>query len=470
MRQLLRMLGLLLALALRLPDAWGAPIVAYIKANTPTGNGTTLARIAGLVASPDNGQTISNFTLNNLPTNAQGGVVVYPSNTNGSYNNGYTTAANGASLTLAQAANLGFLAANGFSGAVRNGGTFDTRSFTFTANQSNGTATTADYLVFVASYNTNNNNYNLIGANQTAVNIPNVTTTGNATALPALAVTANNNTTLSGYRLLTLPAVSAGTLYVNGTAATVNQDLTAAQAAQLTFVPSGNTYQGAPFFAYSGYSTDNVAGAPGVYTLPVSKSGNVLIDPLDLSRRTNGEDWKANGSVTVNSTTLTRSGYATTVQGTNTNTFDIGNLAGVLPGPALSWQLNPQGVDPATTVNQAQTTFTFDHAVTSLSLTITDIDRDIVNANFIDEFDINGYATDNATTPIALTSSNVALANAGVNTLVANTNTLRGTGISNDDANGTVVVTFSSPVKRLVLTFRNVAPYVDANTNRTHTM
>ncbi|MDO7884970.1 right-handed parallel beta-helix repeat-containing protein [Hymenobacter cheonanensis] len=469
MKPHLRFLLLLLAwTALGRTVAWAAPIVAYATSVTPTGNSSNAFRITSLVAAPDNGQTISNFTLNNVPADAQGGRLAYPVNADGT--GGLVVATNGATITQAQANNLYFAPATGFSGAVANGGTFNTRSFTFTANQSNGATTSADYLVFVASYNTTNNNYNLTGADQTAVNIPNVTTTSNATALPALTATTNNGTAIAGYRLLTLPANAAGTLYVNGTAATVNQNLTAAQAAQLTFVPSGNTYQGAPFFAYSAYTTGGVAGYPGFYTLPVSKSGNVLIDPIDLSRRTAGEDWKANGSVTANATTLTRSGYTTSVLTGNTNTFAIGDNA-ILPGPALVWQLNPQGVNPATTVNQAQTTFTFDRAVTSLSLTLTDIDRDIVNANFIDEFDLNAYATDNATTPLALsTNASVSLANAGVNTLVANTNTIRGTGTSNADANSTVVVTFSSPVKKLVLTFRNTAPYVDANTDRTHTM
>ncbi|UOQ80467.1 SdrD B-like domain-containing protein [Hymenobacter sp. 5414T-23] len=317
--------------------------------------------------------------------------------------------------------------------------------------------------MFVASYNTTSNTFNIRGADQSAVNIP---SKNGLITLPSLSATTANNTVLTGYRILTLPAAAGGTLLLNGSAVTIGQNLTTTQAGQLSFQPAAG-YQGAPFFTYSGYDSNNQSGNPGFYLLPVSNVPAVAINPLDFSRQPNGEDWKAHANLLVRGTNISTSGFTSSVTGTNTNTFAIATNQALLV-PSLVWQQNPQGVQPAD--SKSQVTFTFDRPVNNLSMAVLDIDRDLTLAgSFIDEVTFDGYTTDAATTPIALTATNFTLANAGVNQFIGN-NTVQGIGTSNSDVNATTVLTFSSPVKKLTLTFRNAAPYVDANTARTHTI
>ncbi|MCI1188653.1 T9SS type A sorting domain-containing protein [Hymenobacter sp. DH14] len=262
-----------------------------------------------------------------------------------------------------------------------------------------------------------------------------------------------------------MPSASQGVLYVNGTQVTAARDLTVAESGQITFDPTAG-YAGNAFFTYAAADASGTLGTTARYSLPVSKAACGATAGLDFSRR-GAEDWKA-FSATVGNTTVTTSGYSTTVTGTNTNTFAIGNN-GTLPGPALVWQQNNIGNDPATTPNVATVTFTFSRPVSNLSFAVSDIDKDITNANFIDELTFDGYATTGSATPISLSAGDVAVA-AGVNQLVAGTNTVQGIGVSASDPASTVVLTFPSPVQKLVLTYRNTAPYVNGTTNRTQTV
>ena len=382
------------------------------------------------------------YRFNSVPS---AGTVLYRGNADGT--GAFVNAAANSVVTSAQAGTLAYNPAN----TANNTGTF---TFTYaasaqsTAGTFNGNATYTINVVIVAE-------------DQTAVIMSN---TNGQTPIPALTV--NSTLTPAKYRILTFPTASQGLLYVNGTQVTVARDLTVAEAGQLTFDPAAG-FAGNAFFTFAAADASNNLGTTGQYSLPVSKAACGVTTALDFSRRTAGEDWKARSAV-VGTTTVATSGYSSSVTGTNTNTFAVGNN-GTLPGPSLVWQQNNIGNNPSLVSNVATVTYTFSRPVNNLSMVVSDIDKDVTAANFIDELTFDGYATAGSTTPVALGAADVALV-AGVNQLLTGTNTVQGIGVSNADPAGTVVITFPSPVQRITLTYRNTAPYVDATTNRTQTV
>ena len=441
MRALLRFFTLLLAWAAFGPTtAWAQTPDA--KTATVGNNPALLYNIPSFTAT---GGTAVRYGFFTVPTS---GLVAYPTNTDGSTGGGFSAATANITITAAQAMRLVYQPAN----TTNNAGVFP---FNYGASsQATGTAFNGP-----ATYTIN---VRIVADEQTAVIMPN---TNAQTAIPALSAT-SSPTVPSKYRILALPSASAGTLYVNAVAATANQDLTTAQASQLTFAPTAG-FAGNAFFTYAAADASNNFGPSANYSLPVSKAACGVTSGLDFSRRTAGEDWKSR-TVMVGNTMVTTSGYSTTVTGANTNTFAVGNN-GTLPGPALVWQQNNIGNNPSTTPNVTMVTYTFSRPVSNLSMVVSDIDKDLTNANFTDEITFDSYSSAGSATPITLGAADVATV-AGINQLVSGTNTIQGIGTSDANPAGTVVITFPSPVQRITLAYRNTAPFVSAATDRTQTV
>jgi hypothetical protein len=439
MRQPLRFLLLLLAwTALGRSVAWAAPIAGTKTVLTGIQPAPKTYAIQPFTATVDILTSVDSYRFETIPAAAVG-VIGYPQTANGTTT--YVAATAGLTITPQQAANLIFQAAAG--------ATPGTATFTYTVLQNNGLGTTRS----------NPASYTITLAVGDALTSPIIENTAVRMAIPTLSAGAASPT---NYRIVTLP--SSGTLYVGTAAATAGLVITAAQAAQLAFSPAAG-YFGTTSFTYLPLDAAGYAGDAGTYALPVTKAVCTQNNTtLDFSRRTAGEDWKNHASLAVNGANISTTGFTSAVTGTNTNTFAIGNN-GALPGPSLVWQQNPMGLTPP---NTSTVTFTFDRPVTNLSLSVQDIDKDITGANFTDELTFDGYTSATSTTPIVLTAGNFALAT-NVNQFVAGTNTVQGTGVSNADAAGNIVVTFTVPVQRLTLTFKNTAPFVNSTTNRTHT-
>ena len=107
--------------------------------------------------------------------------------------------------------------------------------------------------------------------------VPNPITTSSiantAGAVPIPTLSATTDGSVQYYTLTTLPPASQGILYVNGTAATLNQRLTPAQAAALTFAPA-STFSGNAGYTYSVTDDANVVSvSTAPYTIPVTAAG-----------------------------------------------------------------------------------------------------------------------------------------------------------------------------------------------------
>ena len=181
-------------------------------------------------------------------------------------------------------------------------------------------------------------------------------------------------------------------------------------------------------------------------------------------------------------TTVSYSAYTVSAPGA-TNTFAVGaNAALANTGKFLVWQRNVTGGGPSSDV--ASVVFTFSRPVSNLTLTLTDIDQDLVTASFTDRVTFEGYATAVGGTPIDLQPS--AFSGPGLNvknkfvgtgsTATATTDPVLKpnalTGIANNPGvtTGDVTVSFPSAVTRVVVTYENIAPFASATTDRTHTI
>ena len=132
-------------------------------------------------------------------------------------------------------------------------------------------------------------------------------------SLASLKVTAGTPTS---YRITTIPG--GGTLYVNGTAVTVARNLTVAEAAQLSFTPSGT-----PGIYTFQFTASDASGASTVatYTIPVSLS-SCGGGKFDFSTRTTNESWVSQTNVAAGGVTISTSGYSSSP---GTNHFQIEN-------------------------------------------------------------------------------------------------------------------------------------------------
>ncbi len=151
---------------------------------------------------------------------------------------------------------------------------------------------------------------------------------------------------------------------------------------------------------------------------------------------------------TLGGTTLTYTGYTATAAGTNV--FSVGTNTGILQGQSLVWTLNT-----TTTLGNATVTLLFNRLVDNLTLNIQDIDRNTTTANFIDNVQFDGYSVPTGGTAVTLSATNFSL---GAANSFVSPNTVRGTAsAAAGDAAGNVTVRFTTPIRRLVLTYSNAS-------------
>jgi hypothetical protein len=183
------------------------------------------------------------------------------------------------------------------------------------------------------------------------------------------------------------------------------------------------------------------------------------ITKLDYTASSTTTGDRRTSTATVGGTTITTSGYSTTVSSTNTNVFAVGNST-ALPSKALVWQQNTQGATGAVAgqaTTPAMVTYTFSRPVTNLTLVLSDIDSDATAGKFTDNVTFDGYVNATDATPITLVAADVVTGNR--NTFVAGSNAVEGTGNSNADAANNVTVAFPQPVTKLVISYQNSYPY-----------
>ncbi|AMJ66557.1 hypothetical protein AXW84_14815 [Hymenobacter sp. PAMC 26628] len=143
----------------------------------------------------------------------------------------------------------------------------------------------------------------------------------------------------------------------------------------------------------------------------------------------------------------------------------------------LDWEQDNTGRNPATLPNVSTVTFTFSRPVSNFSITVTDIDRNTTTAGtYTDRVTFDGYAA-GSSSPLTLTTANVAAGNTNQfvgsgSTATAGTapafksNAVTGNADSPANAASNVTATFPTPIQKLVVTYENVAPYVNATTSR----
>ncbi|MGQ7946327.1 Ig-like domain-containing protein [Flavobacterium sp. WC2509] len=225
-------------------DATPATITIPVGNNAPVANNdtnATIASIAGATAinaltATDSDGTIASYTVLTLPANGILALSGKPVTVN-------------QILTPAEAATLTYDPSGTFTG---------TDSFTFTATDNNGLVDSSPSTISLPVGN------NAPVANNDANST--IASTATATAINALTATDSDGTIVS-YTVLTLPAH--GTLALSGTPVTVNQILTPAEAATLTYDPSG-TFTGTDSFTFT--ATDNsgaVDATPATISIPV---------------------------------------------------------------------------------------------------------------------------------------------------------------------------------------------------------
>ncbi|UOR04584.1 T9SS type A sorting domain-containing protein [Hymenobacter aerilatus] len=106
-----------------------------------------------------------------------------------------------------------------------------------------------------------------------ANDITTATMSNGASTLPISGLSATVDGTLKGYKLISVPLPTQGTLYVNGAIATAGQNLTPLQATQLTFDPAV-TAPGPVSFTYTAIDDADVQDpTPATYTIPVIPTG-----------------------------------------------------------------------------------------------------------------------------------------------------------------------------------------------------
>ncbi|RZK41887.1 MAG: T9SS type A sorting domain-containing protein [Hymenobacter sp.] len=232
-------------------------------------------------------------------------------------------------------------------------------------------------------------------------------------------------------------------------------------------------------------------------TLASCSEGRSMVDYIGQSCSPKEE--KRADTETVGNTSFTFSNYSSTVAGAartaagiSDDVFQFTNaFSSQIAGPALVWRQNStattmtseQGTVVLSSPYKAQVTLTFTREVTNLRLTIQDIDKALLNSNqgsdFTDEVDF--YATDanNNPTDISGNNTNVQVGygtrNAdgtydlysktvdystetrdGLFQAVLRGKALNGGSASTPTRDGNATIVFTKPVKKLVLTYRNL--------------
>lgn len=232
--------------------------------------------------------------------------------------------------------------------------------------------------------------------------------------------------------------------------------------------------------------------------LPVARAQSACAQTSALSYRADpgtGNVEKRTATETQLATTCTFSNYSTIVAGSTTTAGTINDVfqltnsyAAQIDGRALVWRQNNTGTGiqsgtPNATTNtdtplKSKVLLTFSREVSNLTLVIQDIDRGTLvsggGSDYTDEVDFYatnsvGQATDVASTgavrlgfgPAATSSASATCAYLPPFTLDGLTQVgLRGTGLNGTTTApsraGNVTITFTNPIKTLLLTYRNL--------------
>lgn len=252
----------------------------------------------------------------------------------------------------------------------------------------------------------------------------------------------------ASFIITSIPASIQGVLALNGTAVTVNQILTPAQASQLTFDPAANFF-GTAVFDYRARNASGTNGTLASYGIPVARATCGQASTLNFATLTEGRSFQTTQSVLVEGVTITASNYTAPAGQTALRIED--NQA--LPGKTLLWQTDYT----TSTDNTSSVEFTFSRPLDNFSLALADIDQ--VNNVWRDQLQLDGFTASGQV--VSLSAADVALAPNGSNNFSA-PNLITGQGNTNNfGPNSNVVATFPQPIVRLRLTYRNTEPVAD---------
>ncbi|KAA9338300.1 T9SS type A sorting domain-containing protein [Hymenobacter busanensis] len=403
---------------------------AYATA-IPNGNGPTLlfnnAISATIYADADANLTVTELTFVTVPTKG----VLYAYNVS-----------NGASVQVTAGLTVSPLEYPAWL-YDPNAGATGSDSFTFSvADNTNATSNTATYTI----------NSITSGARVNAAPFPRQITspllqnTAGDTPLAYPLFAADVDGSISSYTLLTVPdPATQGTLKLNGVAVPVNQPLTPAQAASLTFDPIAGLF-GNVTFSYNATDNNGASGAASVlYAIPVGNAGCNKNSVLDFAARPMLEDWTTGTqAVKVGATTISASGFSVPgYTGSVPSALRI-EANPTMPGNALVWTSDY----PNNATNKTATvTFTLSRFVSGFSMSMGDVD--FQNASWTDQVRIEGYQSNG-------TIYTLSAANAVEGTNVTQSgNTFTGSGANSTSPDGNTVVTFPVPINKVVITYSN---------------
>ncbi|WP_375417272.1 beta strand repeat-containing protein [uncultured Hymenobacter sp.] len=226
-----------------------------------------------------------------------------------------------------------------------------------------------------------------------------------------------------------------------------------------------------------------LGGSPAALAQTCNQTVNFNYSSVaDGTRQTVGSSDKLSAGTPGTSVAYTN--YTATTPAT-TNTFAVGaNAALANTGKFLVWQRNVIGGGPTSDV--ASVVFEFSRPVSNLTLTLTDIDRDITAGtnDFIDRLTFDAYATAVGGTAIDLQPANISGPGLNIKNKFVGTgsgatatsdpalklNAITGIAANVSTTTGDVTVSFPSPVQRVVITYENIAPFIATTTDRNHTM
>ncbi|MBT9392067.1 DUF11 domain-containing protein [Hymenobacter sp. NST-14] len=249
----------------------------------------------------------------------------------------------------------------------------------------------------------------------------------------------------STYQITSIPTAAQGVLALNGTAVTVNQVITPAQASQLTFDPAAGFF-GTAVFNYTARNASGTGGAVASYGIPVARAICGQASTLNFATLADGRSFQTTQSILVEGVTITASNYTAPAGETDLLIFDSQSL----PGKTLLWQTDYS----SSANNSSSVDFTFSRPLENFSLALADIDQ--VSGVWTDQLQLDGFTASGQL--ISLSAADAALAPNNSNNF-SSPNRITGQGnLNNFGPNSNVVVTFPQPIVRLRLTYRNTEP------------
>jgi uncharacterized repeat protein (TIGR01451 family) len=266
--------------------------------------------------------------------------------------------------------------------------------------------------------------------------------------------------TINGYVIRSLPTAAQGVLALAGTAVTVGQVITPANASSLTFDPAAGFF-GTAVFTYSARDNTGLVGAPAGYGIPVSNqscnTANGPVSVVDFTTRTIGEDFKqANKTISVDGVNITfnPTSYPYQNAAASQSSLTVQDLVG-LPGKGLAWLEDYT----SGSTKSSSLTMAFSRPIANFTLTLGDMDRNFstaANAEYIDRLIVSGYdAADNL---VALTAANVST---GTTTTYVGNNMILATNNTPGDPVDNVTVTIPQAISRVTLSYENQSTNAD---------